>query len=107
MLICHKQLLSFTTYFGSHASSCVIFFILKRHIVPVSFSLWLRTPVQITVIAKNMEQNKNSGDKFNKVHARNIEAAKKLVESYVSSSEDEEEVELDEKTILGECSFLQ
>lgn len=54
-----------------------------------------------------MEQNKNSGDKFNKVHARNIEAAKKLVESYVSSSEDEEEVELDEKTILGECSFLQ
>lgn len=37
--------------------------------------------------------------KFNEVHARNIEVAKKMVENYASSSEDEEE--LDEKAIIG------
>ncbi|KAM7357795.1 NF-X1-type zinc finger protein NFXL1 [Cochliomyia hominivorax] len=49
---------------------------------------------------KNKQQNstKNPSQKFNETHARNIEVAKKLVENYVSSSEDEDE--LDEKTIL-------
>lgn len=48
---------------------------------------------------KPTDSTKNPTQKFNEVHARNIEAAKKLVENYVSSSEDEDE--LDEKTILS------
>lgn len=53
---------------------------------------------------KQTNSNKNSTQKFNEAHARNIEVAKKLVENYVSSSEDEEE--LDEKTILSKYSEL-
>lgn len=51
--------------------------------------------------AKNKQQTaaKNPAEKFKETHARNIEVAKKLVEIYVSSSEDEDE--LDEKTILS------
>lgn len=37
--------------------------------------------------------------KFNEVHARNIDVAKKMVENYESSDSDEDE--LDEKTILS------
>lgn len=51
---------------------------------------------------KNQQQQKqattNTSQKFNEVHARNIDVAKKLVENYESS---ESEDELDEKTILG------
>lgn len=49
--------------------------------------------------SKQQNSSKNPTEKFNEAHARNIEVAKKLVENYVSSSEDEEE--LDESSILG------
>lgn len=42
-------------------------------------------------------------EKFNKAQAKNLAAAQKLVDTYASSSEDEEE--LDEKHILGTFSL--
>ena len=49
--------------------------------------------------AKQQNSSKNPTEKFNETHARNIEVAKKIVETYVSSSEDEDD--LDENAILS------
>ena len=48
---------------------------------------------------KQQNSSKNPTEKFNETHARNIEVAKKIVETYVSSSEDEDD--LDENAILS------
>lgn len=48
---------------------------------------------------KKQNLHKNPQEKFNETHARNIEVAKKIVENYVSSSEEEDD--LDESAILS------
>lgn len=50
--------------------------------------------------SKSNQQKPNGPTRFEEVHARNIAAAKKIVEKY-SSSSDEEEEELNESKILG------
>ncbi|XP_037901244.1 NF-X1-type zinc finger protein NFXL1 [Glossina fuscipes] len=49
-------------------------------------------------IAGNKSNDKNTSRKFYEAHAKNLEAAKKLVDKYISSSEEEDE--LDETKIL-------
>lgn len=50
--------------------------------------------------SKSSQQKPNGATRFEEVHARNIAAAKKIVEKY-SSSDEEEEEELNESKILG------
>lgn len=50
-------------------------------------------------IVEDKSNDKNTSRKFYEAHAKNLEAAKKLVEKYVSSSEEEDE--LDETKILS------